>query len=601
MPANNSMILSNIDFDSYKNSLKSFLSSQDRFKDYDFDGSNMNILLDVLSYNTYLNSFYTNMIGSEMFLDSAVLRDSAVSHAKELNYTPHSFTSAVAAVSLVITSSDLNKRSIAIPKGTTFTSRFGSNNYTFSTAENIVVTNQIITGNANIFTSNAISIYEGNYTTDNFTVIPGQNSRYVLSNPTVDISSLSVSVISDQGANTVGYSKAPSLFGLSSNSLVYFVQGAENNLYEIVFGDGVIGAIPKNNSVIVAQYRTCSGELPNGCSIFKTDGLIDGEANILVNTLSNAVFGSVSESIESIKYNAPRAFTTQERAVTTEDFENLLKANFPEINAVVAYGGEQLNPPQYGKVFVAVNLTNISNLPQSKIDEYYRFIKPRSIISIDPVFTNPEYVYVYVNSIVNYNINLTTLNTEDIKTIVTSAILNYSNSNLNNFNRTLRYSKFVQNIDNSAQSIISNETYIQAVKKVMPLIGVSQNFSVNFNFALNNNPNAIVDRNPQTNPIISSSEFIYNGQKCFIEDDGVGTLKIMSSSSSSSSKFIRNIGTVNYSNGSLIVNSLLIDSYIGNSIKFYAIPSGKDIISSQNTILKIVEDDLDILVNQIRE
>jgi hypothetical protein len=596
--ANSSIILTNLDFETQKNTLKQYLRSQDRFKDYDFDGSNMNVLLDVLSYNTYLNTFYLNMVGNEMFLDTAQMRDSIISHAKELNYTPRSFNSAEANVNIVFTSTNVNKRSIFVPKGTTFTSRSGIRNFTFSTSENLIVSDVVANATAAVFTASNVTLYEGDYVNDSFTVNPGQNARYLLTNKNVDTSSVRVTVIEDLGATVLSYNKASSLFGLTAESKVFFIQGAENSAYEIVFGDNITaGRAPKDNSVVLVEYRISSGELPNGCTVFKPDGAVDGETNITITTNTKALGGSVSESVESIRFNAPRHFSTQERAVTTEDYQTLLQIQFPEINAVTAYGGEEADPPQYGKVFVSVDLKDVDGLPDVKRVEYYKFLKPRSPVSIDPVFVNPDYMYIYVQSVIKYNINLTSLNSDDIRTLAISAIINYANAFLNNFNRTIRYSKFINYIDSAHASIVSNETIVKAVRYITPKVGISQNIVVDFKLPLVSRSPDITINQGTAEHCLESSVFTYQGKLAYLQDDGLGTVSIFASTSLSK---IIDIGTIDYTTGGVNLTNLNIDSYTG-PLKIYVSAKSDDISSSKNTILNINEYDVFVTVQQVRE
>lgn len=591
--ANSSIILNNLDFDTLKNTFKSYLKSQDRFNDYDFDGSNMSVLLDILAYNTYHNAFYLNMIGNEMFLDSAQLRDSVVSHAKELNYTPKSFKSAEANVNIVITSTNMAKRSIPVAKGTTFTSRFGTKNYTFSTGENIVIDNYTINSNNTItFVGQNVTLYEGFYVTDSYTYAENSGQRFMITNRNVDISSVSITVIEDVGAQTHVYTRATSLFDLNESSKIFFVQGAESDAYEIVFGDGVTGRKPKNNSVINIEYRISNGELPNGCSGFQADSTISGETNIRVDTQAAASGGAVSESLDSIKYNAPRHFTTQERAITTEDYENLLKMNFPEINTVSAYGGEDLDPPQFGKVFVAVDLNEVDGLPDIKKDQYYRFLKPRSPVSIDPVFVDPIYTYINIESSVKYNINVTKLTVDDMKTIISSAILSYAKTNLNNFNRVFRYSKLVQSIDTSQVSIISNETNIKLVKVITPITGASVSLDINYAIPLDTTMST-----SQGGYTISSTQFIYKGQKATLVDNPQSGVDVISRSSG---QIIDTVGTIDHDTGLIQLSNFNVDSYGQTGIKIYAIPRNKDISTINNVILNIIEEDVDLTIVPIR-
>lgn len=594
MAANSSIILSNIDFDTHKNTLKQYLKSQDKFADYDFEGSNFNVLLDILSYNTFHNAFYLNMVGNEMFLDTAQLRDSVVSHAKELNYTPRSFTSAQANVTLTVVSNDPTKRSVAVPKGTTFTSRYTNKNYTFATGENIVISDYTINSNGTVtFTGENIPLYEGFYVTDTFTFNASTiDQRFIITNKNVDISSVSVTVIEDVGATTHTYTRALSLFNIDSNSKIYFIQGCENDSYEIVFGDGITGRAPKDNSIIVVEYRICNGQLPNGCKSFIADSTIDGESRVTVTTNASAAGGSISETISSIKYNAPRHFTTQERAVTVEDYENLLKINFPEINTVSAYGGEDLDPPQFGKVFVAVDLSSIDGLPQSKKDEYYRFLKPRSPVSIDPVFVDPAYTYIALTTSVKYNVNTTRLTPDDIKTLVSSAIISYAQANLNNFNRVFRYSKVISAIDSAAPPIISNETSVKVVKVVTPDLNVLTTFDVDMDIPLDTTQ--AVSSGGYT---ITSTRFTYSGQKAIFQDNGRGVINIVNALNG---EIITNVGSVDYTSGLLQFSNFRTSAFEGAGIKIYAVPASKDIQTINNVILNIIEEDVSINAVPVR-
>ena len=596
--ANSSIILTQLDFASYKSSLKSYLQEQTEFKDYDFDASNMSVLLDVLAYNTYQNAFYMNMIGNEMFLDSARLRDSVVSHAKELNYLPRSFTSAKAKIQLTITPADSSKNSIVVPKGTTFISRVNDFSYTFTTNENVVLT----TKTNGAFVSESIDIYEGVYLSDTYAVDYNNPIIFKISNKTVDISSITVTVIEDNGSTTLEYSRATSLFGYDENSKVFFLQPAVGDTYEVVFGDGVVGRKPKNNSIVVIEYRTSNGELPNGAFRFINAARIDNEANVAITTISAAADGAVAEDLNSIKFNAPRAFTTQERAVTAEDYENLLKANYPEINAVTAYGGEDATPPQYGRIFVSVDLTDVDGLPKIKEDEYRRFLRSRSSVAMEPLFITPDYTYLKIDSTVRYNINRTGQNPEDLRAFVIDAILNYASTNLNSFSKTFRYSKLVQAIDATDASIISNETDINLVKYLTPELGVPLNLTIDFKCPLTQEIPLLSDEHPIIDVhAITSTPFTYTGiQNCVLEDNGDGIVRIVTPVGANHKKII-DIGTVDYDTGVVRLNNFNIQNYTGTSLKIYAEPRSRDITAIQNVILNIIEPDVNITIEQIRE
>jgi len=587
--------LTDVDFDSLKANLKTYLSSQDQFQDYDFDASNMGVLIDLLAFVTQMNGFYTNMVGNEMFLDSAVLRDSIVSHAKELNYLPRSFRSSYANVNIKITASSSDTTALTIPKGTSFTSRSGSQNFTFVTDAAISMTSSNST-----FWANNVLIHEGDYISDAFVYDSTLTRRYVLKNQTVDTNSITVTVIEDNGATTHTYTQATSLFGLSSTSKVFFVQAAENEQYEIVFGDGVVGRRPDDGAVVVAEYRAGSGELPNGLRAFTSDGAIGGESDVTVTVNEAAQGGAVSESTESIRFNAPRAFTRQERAVTADDYETLLLANYSEINDVVAYGGEEASPPKWGRVIISVDLGTSDTLPPSNKDKYYSFLKTRTPLSIDPVFVEPQYTYLGVTSTVRYDINQTSLSASDIENLVVSAISNFNDVNLDGFKKTLRESKLVAAIDAAQDSVISNDTEVTMIKRIEPTLGVVQNIDVDFGVPMRDDvpqldtTHAIDELN-----IVYSDEFTYRGMTCIFEDDGDGTLRVMTLSNGNY-VMLEEIGTVDYSRGTVQIQSWAPESFSGNYLKLYARPADKDVASSRNTILSIVSEDISVTVEQLR-
>lgn len=591
MASNNNITLTNLDFDANKAALKAYLSGQTKFKDYNFDGSNISVLLDLLSFNTFQNSFYLNMVASEMFLDSADQRPSIVSHAKELNYLPRSNKSAEAVVDITITSTRPGRRSIVIPKGTSFTSTSFDRQYTFVIDENIVV-NRFAT-NANqsrTFVAQEVSIYEGQYVTESFVFSRTSPTTFRISNDNVDISSVTVSVIQNNSQVEV-YKYSSSLFDINASSKVFFLQGSTEGGYEIFFGDGISGAMPPHGATVVVEYRASSGELPNGCSVFVSDTSIDNEVDIQVATRAVASGGSVAESAASIKFNAPRHFTAQERAVTTSDYETLMRVNFPEIRSVVAYGGETLDPPQFGKVFVAVDLVNTDILPRSKVETFYRFLKPRSPVSIDPVFVSPDYTYIALDINVKYNINVTRLTTEDISTIVKSAALAYSNENLDRFNASFLYSSLVSAIDNSQVSIVSNQTDIRLFKQFVPTLDRFETFDVRFDVPLE-----VRYVNGELYAI-KSSDVSFAGAKVYIRDDGNGVVSIYSAISNTP---ITTVGTVDYNSGLVQFSNLRLTNFIGSAVKLYGFPLNNDITIPNNVILSIGEDDVRVNVERVR-
>jgi len=599
MAANTSVNLVGLDFDTIKNNLKTYFKNNTAFKDYNFEGSNMAMLVDLLAYNSYLNSFYLNMVASEMFLDTAQLRDSVVSHAKELNYLPRSHKSAQAVINIAITPTS-SVSSVLIPKGTSFTSRVGSTTYSFNTSENIVL-NSSVNGT---YTATDVTVYEGSYYTDSFVYDETKtNQRFVLSNPTLDISSATVTVIEDSGSVIESYSRAQSLFDVTPLSKIFFVQPAENSQYEIVFGDGVFGKKPKNGSVATVEYRVSSGELPNGASTFVNDGAIDGHTNITITTVSSAIGGAVAESIESIRFNAPRAVATQERAVTTTDYKTLLQVQFPEIQSINVYGGEDLNPPQYGKVFVSVDIMDADGVPNANKLIYKDFIRTKTPLTITPEFIDPEFTYVDVNSLVKYNVNISTKQPEEIKTVVQAAINDFSDQYLDDFESTLRYSQLLKAIDAADPAIVSNETQVRAIKILTAptlQVGRATNYVIDFDMPLTEEYYITANRYSTTiGHTVVSSRFTFGGKTCAIKDNA-GTLNIVTDQGEES-VVVQSVGTSNTSSGRLTLSNFNPSSVEGGVLKFYAVPASKDIFSRKNIILRILEQDINIDVERVRE
>ena len=600
--ANSSISLTSLDFADYKNSLKTFLSSQNQFKDYNFESSNLNVIMDLLAYNTYMNAYYMNMIGSEMFLDTAQLRDSVVLKAVELNYTPKSFRSAYAKVNLSISDVPNNPLLLTIPAGTSFTGKAGSNTYTFSTNQNLVVE---ASGNG-VFNASNVEIYEGTPVTDTFVIKPSvnvDNQQFILSNPTIDTESLTVVSIENGGANVIPYLLSTTLLDIKETTPVYFLQGSDNSQYQIIFGDNVVGRKPLDNSVVSVSYLVTNGQLPNGISIFSPNGTIGGgTANVA--TVSAATGGDIAENIESIRFNAPRQYATQERAVTTTDYETLLQVTYPEIQALSVYGGETTTPPQYGKVIISMKLYNFDIVPPYKVNEYTEFLKVRAPLTITPAFIEPEYTYASITTNVKYNVNQTTLQPADISAYVTTAIQNYSRDNLEDFKSTLLYSKLVYAIDNAQSTIISNDTDYMVMKKLIPSMQGNKNYQLNFKMAINSNlPPEALNHEIGDEHAVQTSKFIYNGLLVNIEDDGNGNLRIVQEQTDGLHHTLvdTGVGTVNYETGTINITNFYTSNYFGDSIRVYIMPRNKDNSTNENVIFQIPNDEIKVSVQIVRQ
>lgn len=611
--ANSSINLLNMDFDTLKSSFITYLKQQSQFQDYNFDGAAINVLLDILSYNTYKNNFYTNMVFAESFIDSAQLKESLYSHAKELNYVPRSARSSVANVTISFTATG-ESQPYLIRKGESFSTVIKQDSYTFSVAEDLILTSSNTTYSA------TFDIYEGFYTSDSYVMdynVVGQ--KFNITNENVDTNSVVVLVYEDNDLVPKKFIRATSLLDLTENSRVYFLQASSEGKYQVIFGDGIIGARPKNGSTVVVDYRTTVGSLANGAKSFSINfdptnsGELNSSVEIVVNQYTSdtkgaySVNGAEAESNESIRYYAPRHFQTQERAVTVNDYEIVLKTQFPEIGAVSVYGGEEMNPPRYGKVFVAIDIKDVEGLPDSKKTEYYTYLKSRSPLSIDPIFTEPAFTYVQVNSTVKFNINTTTRTSQNIKADVLLTLNTFANTYLNDFKSTLRYSKLVRAIDDVDESIVGNQTELVAYKKISPRLGVSQNIDISFNIPLEQTY-YVLDKVSTLKSIseleevhvVHSSSFTYNGEKCELEDNGNGIIRMVKTTGDVHS-VVRNVGTVDYDTGLIKLINFSVDSYDGNYFKIFVKTREKDILGSRNEILSIEPDEIKLTIEAIRE
>lgn len=600
--ANTNLKLVGLDFDSIKSNLKEYLKrSESPFSDVDYEGSNISSLLDVLSYNTYLNSFYLNMVASEMFLDSATLRDSVISHAKELNYVPRSFKSAQATVSFTLTPSS-SIDTLLVPKGTSFTTKIGSNNYNFTTDTSAV----FFANSSGVFNID-LTLYEGNYVVDTF-IYSTSNSeqRFVLSNPTVDTRSITVLVLENGGANTYTYTKASSLLDLTANSQSYFIQAAENSQYEVLFGDDVLGRRPQNGSTIVAEYRICNGELPNGAYNFYLNGPIQGQSNVsTIVTNSPASGGGVAESLQSIKFNAPRYYQNQDRAITATDYENLLLANFPEIDAISAYGGEEIDPPEYGRVIIAVDVATGDGASLADKARFLEFIKRRTAVGIEPVFVDPDFLYVELVVKVEYNTNVTSLLPGTIETSVRNAISTFNNNYLNGFKKTLRYSKLIEDINKADPSILGVQLALNPFKTFIPTTGTLWNATIKTGAELTTQLVISEDDGVYaTIPAVRSTSMIKNGSIVYLMDDANGVINLYTNSANGSAVVLETVGAVDYTTGTVTITNLKIDSYTpasGEHVHLYFQPLSSDISSTRNTILTIRDTDVEAAAIPVKE
>ena len=587
--------VSDASFDGIKNNLKSFLKSKTEFKDYDFEGSNLNSLVDVLSYNTYMNSFYLNMVGSEMFLDTAQLKESVISHAKELNYLPRSRTSAKALVTFTINTGADTPSTVIIPENYPVRAKIEQTYLDFSTDEDIIVYN--ING---VYSSGPVYVYEGKLVTEYFTV--NDSKKYILQSENVDTNSLKVTVIkSDADSSNTIYSYSDTLLGIGQNSEVYFLQCYKENQYEVIFGDGVTGKKLTNGNIVKASYRSCNAELGNRVSRFAITRKIENDKyDLTVSTNSIAVDGSEREDINSIKYYSPRHFTTQNRTVTKDDYVNLIRNQFPQIKTVGVYGGENAVPPQYGKVIITpIPYGTVPFISTQLKKSIISYLKTKTI-STEPLIYDPEYLYLKIVTNVLFNPTLTNKTSNQLITEITKKIQEYDTNNLTEFGNDFRKSKLMGMIDSTDASIVSNDTAIRMLYKITPVKGKSQRFEFTYSNALYRPVQ--YEYKPLEQEVIQTSTFSYvknNNlyQNVLIVDDGIGNLNLCYTSNSNRIILEKGIGTVNYRTGSMMFT---INPYdYTQSIDFYAKPNTSDVNVNENKFLKIDYSKIIVLVSPL--
>lgn len=594
--------ITELDFFEAKEQLKTFLKGQSKFLDYDFDGSNMNVLLDILSKNTFQNNFYTNMAFSEMFLDSAQLRDSVVSHAKELNYLPKSIQSSKATLFVEFTNvaevtGDGNPLPsyIKIPKYTKFTGRKAGQSFNFMTLQDYTVFPDV----NDLYCLTDIEIFEGKLVQEEFTVTSDDKQRFILSNKNADTSTISVKIRENTNilSKKEEFIKKDGIFGIKAADKVFYIQPAQDDKYEIDFGRDVFGEQPKAGSVVEVSYLVSAGAESNGIQSFFVQSITwDGKTyDTALTTVSKAIGGTAEESIESIKRFAPKSIQIQDRAITENDYEILLKNKFPQIQTVAVYGGEDLDPPRFGRVIVSVDVNNAEGSSENDKIAFANYLKERSPLSIEPIVISPEFMHVSIDSKIFFNVETTDKSPNAVRSDIITNILSYSDTSLNQFAKTMRYSKLLSAIDSADANIISNDTKVRAIIELLPSTTAS-NYTVNFKNELLRDRLVSLNYKDYT-PAIYSSIFTHDTDQGFIQDNGEGVLRIVKTATDGSFIILhQNIGTVDYTTGKINIVNLAIPSYVGSALKFFANVKSSDIKAPKERIISIRSSDVNITV-----
>ena len=587
-----------LDFDQIKTSIKDYLRSNSNFTDYDFEGSNLSTIIDVLAYNTYITSYNTNMVTNEVFIDSATIRENVVSLARNVGYVPRSRKAARAKISFFVDTSDYTNApsSLILKAGVVATTDpFGSQSYSFSIPDDITV--PVVN---NIAEFNDIVVYEGarvsqNFTVDSFT----PNQRYILDNGGIDTSLINVTVRSNSGANDeVNYYLSDSLFDLNSQSKVFFIQEVENEEYELIFGDGIFGKKLRAPEYVTATYTVCNGSDANNISSFLFSGILQDDSDrsvetgvSLITVTESSHSGASIETIESIKKYGTRIYASRNRAVTAGDYEALIPSIYPETESVSAYGGESLTPPQFGKVFVSIKPYNDRYLSNLIKDNIKRDLQKYSVAGIIPEIVDLKYLYIEINSNVYYNPNLAP-SANSVKTAVFSNVNTYADSTeLNKFGARFKYSQFLNIIDESHPSITSNITTVVMRRDLRAVVNAFADYEICFGNKFHISDNAGYN--------IKSSGFVASGitGTVYLTDiptgDGkMGVINLFRLLSPTQPQVVRrNVGTIDYVKGEILLNPINIISTDINKgtplIEIEVVPDSNDVIGLQDLYLQL--------------
>jgi len=583
----NKLVVSDYDFDAIKVNLKSFLQGQSQFQDYDFEGSSLNILLDILSYNTHYMAYLANMATNEVYLDSADIRNNIVSLAKMIGYTPSSPRAPMASID--ITLNGATGTSVTMAKGTVFTTTVNDTSYQYITNSDFTTTPI-----AGVYKFSGVPIYEGTLVTFKYTNdVTDEDQKFVIPSNKVDTSTLQVKVQnSSSDTTTETFSLAGGYNGTTDASKVYFLQEGKDGRYEVYFGDGINGKALVDGNIVILEYIVTNIEESNGASSFSLSGTIGGFSNVTISTVSASQGGNAGETNDSIKLNAPLQYAAQDRAVTTTDYETLVKSIYPNALSVSAWGGEDDETPRYGIVKIGVKAASGSTLTETTKADIVSKLKPYNVASVSPQIVDPEITSVLLTSTVKYDTKATTKSSDTLKSDIINAISSYNTNTLQKFDSIYRHSKLTGIIDGVDNSVLSNITTVKIRKSFTPTLASSTKYNIYFRNALFN-PHA--GHNMAAGGILSSTGFKVTGNdnEMFFDDDGNGNVRRYFLQSGIKSYANETQGTIDYKTGSITLNSLNVASIsnirgtTSTVIELTITPDSNDVVPVRDQIVEI--------------
>ena len=588
------MEITELDFDGIKSNLKTYLKGQTEFTDYDFEGSGMSVLLDTLAYNTHYNAFMANMAANEMFLDTAVKRNSVTSHAKSLGYTPTSTKAPVAYIDVTV--QDANTASVSMPAGFAFNTTIASVNYQF-----VNITVRTLQPTSGVYTYSNIPIYEGTWVTTTYTVdVSDADQKFILDNDNVDVSTLAVSVQTSSADTTLTtFTKANNLVEIKSTTNAYFIQETLEGEWEVYFGDGIVGSALIDGNIVNLSYVVTNGTAANGAKSFTAAGSISGFSNISVAIQTAAADGADPEGIDTIKYNAPFSYAAQNRTVTAADYKAIIPQLYPNVKALAVWGGEYNSPAVYGKVFISILPNTGTTLTTSTKASIVTLLQDYNVVSTTPEVIDLETTKVVPTINFKYNANATTKSATALAALVTTAVTDYSSTTLEKFETVFRYSKFTTLIDEVNPAILNNITNIQISKTFKPTLASALKYTISFSNALFNphSGHLASTTGVVAGGILSSTGFKITGDAIntyYLEDDGAGLVSAYYISGTSKVYLTTGtVGTVDYTTGDVVLTKISIsaisdvDGATSTSIRITVQPASNDVVPVRNQILQI--------------
>ena len=581
--------ITDLDFDDIAKNLKNYLKGQSTLKDYDFEGSNISILIDLLAYSSHVSAFNANMVASELFLDTAQIRKNVVSRAKEIGYTPTSATASTATIDLQINNPLIGGNtptSLTINRGHKFKTVFDGINYPY-----VLLESQTITPVNNVFKFEDIAISQGTMNSDLFAYNGQiQNQRFPLTEDLVDTSSVTVTVQSTSGSSSA-WSRSTDISAVNSNSTVWYVQENDQGLFEIYFGDGVVSAEPLDGDTITISYLVTNENHTDGSSIFTMIDSVGGNTDATLITKTNSSGGKGKESVDSIKFAASKFYTSQNRLVTVDDYKAKLQTLYPGADSISVWGGEDNEPPQYGKIFIAIKPSQtINKLTTSEKVLLKQKLKTLNMLTVRPELIDADVIDILVNTTFKYNPRATTKTVSELETLVRAAIITHDSTYLSGFDGIFRHSVLAKDIDSAESSILSNITTVKLRKTITPTFGQSKGYTIDFGGG-NSFYNPHTGHNKHNGGILETTGFTVSGftDTFFYDDDGSGNLRRYSFSGSERIYADNQAGTVNYSTGQIITTGINVTgtSNTNETIHFTVIPNSNDSVAFRSNLLDI--------------